>query len=795
MGLFDLFRPKWKHSDADVRARAVRQLDDDAILAQVAQGDLDDRVRKVAIKRLLDTAVLAAVAENDRDEGVRRAAQDKLAELAMEAALAGGKESLALAAVARIQTPRALADVALKATHERVRLDAAQRLTDQRALADVVKGTSDDAVRTEAWSKLAEPAVLRDLALGDVTKGIALQAVDRLGEPGALEAVAKGASNKAVRTAARRKADALKERKTPPKVHEEPAEAEERRQAREAALAAQRRAEQARKHQIEQLRAAEETARQAHATKGRPLHDDEALRRGEEHRKLEESQAAATAEREKERAARDAERAAREAERAARDAERAARAAERERVQAERERVQAERDAERERRRVERQADEERNLKQLEELCVRLEALLESTDLKLIDDALRAAQGAFRDPGPLPRAAGGQVRDRYEKARAQLRIKSSELREADEWKRWSNVPRFEALCGRAEALLQAVETPSADLKQGAADLKALQAEWKALGGAPRERSEALWARFRHACDLVHGALRGAASGHQEEREQNLKRKEELCARVEEVQDSTDFDETALLIKNLQEEWRAIGPVPKAESDAVWKRFRAACDHFFTRRDGTVAPDDPQRQEALRQRQAIAEEADSLRDSTDWSVAATRLKALQVEWKALPPAPRAASDEIWKQFRAACNHFFARRKARFDQLDEEREQNLGDKEELCARAEAAVAAGAPNVEEARRLMLEWKALGPVPKAESDRVWQRFRTAMLALRGTPGAAAPDGLTAVPDGLTAVPDGLTAAPDGPTAVPDSESASGQDAPAPGPVTPGPGTPPPSD
>ncbi|MBI5479448.1 MAG: DUF349 domain-containing protein [Deltaproteobacteria bacterium] len=731
MGLFDLFRPKWKHSDAEVRARAVRLLDDDAILAQVAQGDPDDRVRKVAIKRLLDTEVLAAVAKDDADEGVRRAAQDKLAELAMEAALAGGKESEALAAVARIQTSRALADVALKATQARVRLDAAQRLTDQRALADVVKGTADDAVRAEAWRKLDEPAVLRDLALGDATKGVALQAVDRLGEAAALEAVAKGASNKAVRTAARRKADALKERKAPPRVHEEPAEAEERRQAREAALAAQRRAEEARKHQIVQLRATEEAARKAHAAKSRAAPGAAERRQDEERKEQEQRKSAAAAERERERV----ERTARDAERAARDAERATR-------DAERERVTTERDAERERRRVERQADEERNLKRLEELCVRLETLLESTDLKLIDETLRTAQNVFRDPGPLPRTAGSEVRDRYEKSRAQLRIRSSELREADEWKRWSNVPRFEALCGRAEALLQTVETPGADLKQGAADLKALQAEWKALGGAPRERSEALWNRFRHTCDLVHGALRGAASGRQEEREQNLKLKEELCARAEAVQESADFDETALLIKNLQEEWKAVGPVPKADSDAIWKRFRAACDHFFTRRDGTVAPDDPQRQEALRLRQAIADEAESLKDSTDWNVASTRLKALQLEWKTLPPAPRAAADEIWKQFRAACNHFFARRKARFDQLDEEREQNLGDKEELCVRAETAAQGGVPDVEEARRLMLEWKAIGPVPKVESDRVWQRFRTAMLALRGTPGAAgAPD------------------------------------------------------
>ena len=737
MGLFDLFRPKWKHSDAEVRARAVRQLTDEILLAQVARTDPEPRIRRIAIKRIFDTALLGELAANDPDQEVREAAQDKLAEISLEVALAGGDEANALAALDRITAQRTLADVALRATIAGVRIEAVRRLTDQRALADVVRSTTDDEVRALVWERLREPAVLRDLASGDVSKWVALKAIDVLDDVEALEVVARKAQTKAVRQAARRKADTLSGKKVAPQVQISVGETPEERRAREAALEIQRRAEEERRRQIERLRAAEEAQRKAQATRAQaPSKKAEAAPASAD--EVEKQRLAAEKERirkereaEKERLAAEKERLRKE-----REAEKERLAAEKERIrkerEAEKERIRKEREAEKEPIRKEREAEAQRNLQTVEEILTHLESLADSADAKVVSEALASAQMAFRNVKRLPKGTAAAIRERYEKIRSTLRIRLSELREAEEWKRWANVPQFEALCGKAEELLKAVETPGADLKKCASDLAALKAEWKGLGGAPRERSEELWNRFHGTCTLIHAALRRVAKEREQERLENLKRKEELCARVEALKDAEDVEETALLIKNIQEEWKAIGPVPKNASEAIWKRFRAACDYFFARRDAALLENDPEVQEALAKRRAIAEEAEALKDSTDWNAVAARLKALQTEWKSLPPAPKAASDEIWKRFRSACNHFFARRKARFAQLEEEREQNLADKVALCERAEKAAEQG-PNPEEARRLMVEWKKIGPVPKAEADKVWHRFRAALSALRG--------------------------------------------------------------
>ena len=81
MGFLDLFRPKWRHSDATVRAEAVRDLDNDDTLKRVAMDDPDPRVRRLALKKLDDPKTLLTLAERDADEGLRKAAGERAVDL------------------------------------------------------------------------------------------------------------------------------------------------------------------------------------------------------------------------------------------------------------------------------------------------------------------------------------------------------------------------------------------------------------------------------------------------------------------------------------------------------------------------------------------------------------------------------------------------------------------------------------------------------------------------------------------------------------------------------------------
>jgi len=163
--------------------------------------------------------------------------------------------------------------------------------------------------------------------------------------------------------------------------------------------------------------------------------------------------------------------------------------------------------------------------------------------------------------------------------------------------------------------------------------------------------------------------------------ENLLKKEELCAKAEALADSTEWKTAAEELKALQAEWKTIGAVPKEQAEGVWNRFRAACNRFFERRKEHFSTREKEAKEAIRRKTELCVKAEELRDTTDWRATTEAYKALQAEWKTIGGVPRAKGEELWTRFRAACDHFFARRSEHL----EERERQRGEWKERLADA--------------------------------------------------------------------------------------------------------------
>lgn len=778
MSFLDFFRPRWRHSDIEVRSEAVRQLgaDDLPLLAKIVRQDVDARVRKIALKKIDDPALLGELAANDPDETLRKAAAEKASELLIATAVKGADPAQSLAALDQIKGDRAIADVAKRAGDPDVRRKAVDRISDGHALADVARNAADAEIRTRAVGRIDDPAQLREVAIHDPVKEVGLAALARVSDGDALELILKRAKSKAVKAAAR-------ERLTPgagdtPTAPARPSSRTARPKTVEVTPEAKRRAllaqachlaeEAARQSELETAEAELAKARTALGEIGGLSADDEhrlrfdraaarIVSRRQEHDRLhhlhvEEAEAdarraAAEAERiqreSEERAAREAARTDEEkAEAAAKEVAREAARIEREKREAEKAAQQARRDAEKAVEKERREAEEAQNLSRLVEVCVSLEALAGSDDAKQTEAALKTAEAAFQSGGHLPRAEAEKARERFQAARNKLVIRLQELREAENWRRWANVPRLDGLCVKVEAL---AKDEALDAKEKARQLKALQAEWKTVGPAPREKSEALWARFKAAGDLVYGKSQETLAVSDEERAANLKKKEELCVQVEALAVASEGDKTAAWtgvewkdtaekFKKLQEEWKAIGAVPKDDTDAIWKRFRTPCDVFFERRKAQLGQLDGERAANLKKLEDLCARAEALSGAAEFKETGEKIKALQAEWKEVGNAGRRESEAAWKRFREACDKFFARRKEHFDQLDSERAANLKKKEAMCVEVEALEA---PVDEHAageliRKYMADWKKIGPAPREQADSVWERFRKACDSVR---------------------------------------------------------------
>jgi hypothetical protein len=650
MTLLDRFRTQpQKHPDPAVRLAYVEELplsEREQIVA-AAREDEDARVRRAAVGKLMDPGVLAAIARDDADEGVRDNARAMLRDIASDA-FEGVSEATGLAAVDALDDARILAQIAKTSLREPVGRRALMRLEGAggpHALASVARQAVLEPIRQSALEQLHDPADILVVALNSDYKDAAVSAVDRLDTRDDLEQVADRARNK---MAAKRARQILRERDE--RVAQEIAVA----QAAEAAAVSAAALEAARLAEEQRARAAEAAAKAA-----------------EEARVLAETQALERSQEEAEKSARDAD------ERAAREAEdlKAREAAEQATAEETARRRQAEEAEARTRR---------EGLSRMNQLVGRIEALLAKEDvtLKAADRALRDVRDAIADVPPLPsRQDYEDVVRRLKAAQAALTPKVQDLREVSEWQRWANVGIQEQLCEKMEALRN-----EADPEAIARRIHDLQQQWRLAADVPRPQGETLWRRFKAAHDELWVRCEAHFAAQAEQRAENLAKKIALCERVEVMADSSNWVQTAEEIKGLQAQWKTIGAVTRGQEKAIWERFRAACDRFFTRRQDDLVKRKAMWAENFSRKEALCLKVETLADSTEWEQTASAIRALQAEWKTIGPVKKSRSDAIWQRFRAGCDKFFTRYAQRHDVARAER---VAAREAICADLEALV----------------------------------------------------------------------------------------------------------
>jgi Domain of Unknown Function (DUF349) len=392
-----------------------------------------------------------------------------------------------------------------------------------------------------------------------------------------------------------------------------------------------------------------------------------------------------------------------------------------------------------------RRADAEKAIRQqvqrIDQLIERAHKRAEAEDLTLkeADKAARDLRTAIETPLTIPHHEREYLVERLKAALAALAPKLHELRELDEWKRFANAAVQEEMIAQVEALGKTydLEKPE-DMEKAARALHEIQERWKQAADAPRAQAQTLWHRYRQAADPIQAKAREFFAARAVERETNLKQKLALCGRAEALADSTDWIKTAEEMKKLQAEWQASGPVPRPDTRVVWKRFRDACDRFFTRRNEDLA----QRKEVWStnqaKKEALCARAEELAGSRDWDKAASELRRLQAEWKNVGPVRRTKSEALWQRFRTAADRFFERYKRR-DEIEIESRQ--ADREALAQELEALfpaegadAVAPADLLEKVRSLRTRWNQSTTAVSRGADPLSARFFAGMERLLTT-------------------------------------------------------------
>ncbi|HYI03294.1 MAG TPA: DUF349 domain-containing protein, partial [Reyranella sp.] len=349
------------------------------------------------------------------------------------------------------------------------------------------------------------------------------------------------------------------------------------------------------------------------------------------------------------------------------------------------------------------------NLTVQEELCREMDALKGEADLDRAGRRMRELQTRWKQVALAPRAQGEAMWRRFKTAQDEVYTRTSAHAATQNVERVANLARKEALCAQAEALAD-----SSDWVRTAAAIQALQAEWKTVGPVNRGHERAVWERFRGACDRFFTRRQEDLKRRKEDWNANLARKEALCAAAEEVRDSAEWDAAAAKVRQLQAEWKTIGPVRKSKSEAVWQRFRAACDHFF---DRFKHRDQVDLQEKAAERQAIIRELEALLPAGDAAAVAAAaapeqlpsiVQTARARWQRAPELPRGVQQDLAAKYHEALGRLVALWPAAFAGTDIDPEQTRKRMEKLVARVEELVPAlGTQRLSPAELLAQQWR----------------------------------------------------------------------------------------
>ncbi len=217
--------------------------------------------------------------------------------------------------------------------------------------------------------------------------------------------------------------------------------------------------------------------------------------------------------------------------------------------------------------------------------------------------------------------------------------------------RWSEMAEQRAAAAaEAVAKKQAVVDEARQLavttswRAGSERYRELVEQWKAIRGVDRATDSKLWEEFSSARREFDRNRRAAAVAAESQRAVATERKEGLIRQAEKLAGSTEWSDTARRFRDLMTEWKAAGRAGRDADEALWVRFKAAQDAFFTARSAAFAARDGEQQEHLEAKAALVAEAEAI-DVTNVDAARKQLRRIQDRWDAVGRVPRHAMAEL------------------------------------------------------------------------------------------------------------------------------------------------------
>ena len=322
-----------------------------------------------------------------------------------------------------------------------------------------------------------------------------------------------------------------------------------------------------------------------------------------------------------------------------------------------------------------RDLDLKKNLEAKIELCEKTEELLLEKSVTKAFKLLQKYHDEWKEIGPVPQEKKDEIWERFKNTTDKINQVRREHYSKIQEEQQCNYDAKAAICEKIEELLNDNINSIGAWQKKSNDVNELFKLWKTIGPAQKKLNDEIWARFKGSMDAFFANKKEFFSRLKEQQLENYNRKLQLCVEAEALADSKEWKKATDRIKKLQEEWKKIGPVPKRHSDKIWKRFRSACDAFFTSKSEHFSGIKGVEEENLRLKRELLERIKAYEIKAERSENMEAIKAFQREWMAIGYVPMKYKDATQDEYRKSIDALFDKMKFNENEISTAQYRNM------------------------------------------------------------------------------------------------------------------------
>ena len=322
-----------------------------------------------------------------------------------------------------------------------------------------------------------------------------------------------------------------------------------------------------------------------------------------------------------------------------------------------------------------RDLDLKKNLEAKIELCEKTEELLLEKSVTKAFKLLQKYHDEWKEIGPVPQEKKDEIWERFKNTTDKINQVRREHYSKIQDEQQANLDAKTAICVKIEEVLNDSINSIGAWQKKSNEVNELFKVWKSIGPAQKKQNDEIWNRFKGSMDLFFNNKKEFFSRLKEQQIDNYNRKIQLCVEVEAIAESKEWKKATDQIKKLQEEWKKIGPVPKRHSDKIWKRFRSACDAFFTSKSEHFSGVKGVEEENLRLKKELLERIKAYELKKERSENMAAIKGFQREWMAIGYVPMKYKDSTQNEYRSLIDGLFDKMKANENEISTAEYRNM------------------------------------------------------------------------------------------------------------------------